>query len=325
MRCAILVLLGLASTASAQQITLSGPVEAYTFDLPTGSLRAVIGFPGSASFGPALLDGIDFASVAPHKNYAIAHQGDTWLLVSGLGSDQIFTSSLAGLNGQPDGIVWSGDGSVAVFFSRAGNWVRSVTGFPDNPSAAASVDLASLGGQLAAVAADKSGKQIAVAMHGDAPGVYLMTDGQPFVSVLQLANPVALTFSEDGATLFAIDAGALQLSVFHPAGFDSQTLALEGFTEPFAVRAARDAQSREVVYVAGRGDRLVREYEVSSQQSLADVWLDFEPTGLDDFGRGSFVVASRAKDTDPLWLFSRVPQPGVFFVPAAQSASGGSQ
>src|SRR6202042_2703904 len=55
----------------SQPTSLSGPVEGYTFDLPTQSFRAVIGLPGSASFGPALATGFDVGWVAPHQNYAI--------------------------------------------------------------------------------------------------------------------------------------------------------------------------------------------------------------------------------------------------------------
>ena len=53
----------------AQQTNLSGPIEGFTFDAPTGSFRAVIGFPGSASLGPAILAGFDHGSVAPQKDY----------------------------------------------------------------------------------------------------------------------------------------------------------------------------------------------------------------------------------------------------------------
>jgi len=64
----------ISSCLSAQQTSLSGPVEAITFDAPTRSLRAVIGFPGAASFGPALLDNLDLASVAPRQNYGIVFE-----------------------------------------------------------------------------------------------------------------------------------------------------------------------------------------------------------------------------------------------------------
>ena len=50
-RLPLLFLMGMAvwGTASGQQAGFSGPVEGYTFDAPTASLRAVAGYPGAAS------------------------------------------------------------------------------------------------------------------------------------------------------------------------------------------------------------------------------------------------------------------------------------
>src|SRR5882724_2564556 len=78
------------------QTPVSGPMEGFTFDFPTGSLRGIIGFLGSASLGPAVLSKLDYASVAPHKNYAIAFQDGRCLVVSDLNSAQIVTATLPG-------------------------------------------------------------------------------------------------------------------------------------------------------------------------------------------------------------------------------------
>src|ERR1700752_1366102 len=107
-----------------QQTFLSGPVEGFTFDPPHQSFRALIGLPGSALFGPALATGFDSGWVAPHKNYAIGLQQGNCLLVSSLDSDQISTTSIAGLSGQPEAITWSADGSIAVLYSRTGAWLQ---------------------------------------------------------------------------------------------------------------------------------------------------------------------------------------------------------
>ncbi len=144
MRLAFLSLLGLVFAAGlpAQQTSLSGPVEAFTFDAPTRSLRAVIGFPGTASFGPVLLDNVDFASVAPQQNYGIVVESGKYLFVSGLGSKTVLTAVLGGVTNYPDGIVWSGNGSLAILYSRAGSWFETIAGFPNAPV------IGSIGGRL---------------------------------------------------------------------------------------------------------------------------------------------------------------------------------
>ena len=201
----------------SQPTSLSGPVQGYTFDLPSQSFRAVIGLPGSASFGPTLTTGFDAGWVAPHQNYAIGFRPDskrrrelavgraageaainTCFLVTGLDSSPVSTR-ITGLSGQPDAIVWSGDGSVAILYSRSGAWLQVLTGLPGAPQVGSVVDLSRLGGSLSAVATDQQGKSIAVAIQGNlssqsnSGGVFLSSDGQNFSSALSIANPVGCT------------------------------------------------------------------------------------------------------------------------------------
>src|ERR1022692_374109 len=201
----------LSSAASAQ--SLSGPVEGFIFDAPTESLRAVNGIAGSATFGPAVVSGVEYGSVAPNKNYAIAFGDGHCLFVSGLGSEHVSTAPLAGVFGQPDGAVWSSDGTVAILYSFSGNWIQTVAGMPKTPRANTYRNLSVLGGSLSAVAADLDGQQIAIAVHGPKGGVYLTKSNQEFIPLAEMANPIALSFSENCANLYALDGGGLKLAV----------------------------------------------------------------------------------------------------------------
>jgi WD40 repeat protein len=319
MRPALVFFFGLLSTLRlpAQPTSLSGPVEAFTFDAPTRSLRAVIGFPGAASFGPALLDNVDFASVAPLQNYGIAFEGGKRLFVSGLGSKTISSVAIAGLTAHPDGIVWSGDGSLAILYSRGGRWFQTVAGFPNAPMVGTLVDVSSLGGSFASVAVDVPGKQIAVAVSGGNGAVYQFANGQ-FTHLVSMAKPTSLSFSADGLTLYALDAATARVTSVILSSHGFQTLALPGIENPVAIWSLKDSQNRQVLYVAGGSDRVVRILDVTSQQTLTDVSLNFDPTSLDPFGNGSFVLASRSQSINPLWLFSNSPVAGAFFVPAVQ-------
>ncbi len=326
----------------SQPTSLSGPVEGYTFDLPSQSFRAVIGLPGSASFGPALASGFEMGSVAPHKNYAIGFRpgtkkrremtvgrgasGDaavnTGALVTGLNSSAVSTS-IRGLAGQPDGISWSADGSVAVLYSRSGAWLQVLSGLPGVPRTGAVVDLSPLGGALSAVATDQQGKSIALAIQGANGGVFLASDRQNFVSVLAMANPAALTFSGDGASLYTLDRGELQLSVFGVNDHSSASFALQGLRDPSSIAAGLDARGRPIVYIVGGGDQILQAYDPATQQALVNLPLYFQPTGIAVFGPNSFLLHAPSQPSEPWWLFTNVPQPAVYFVPAAQSSAGG--
>jgi hypothetical protein len=306
--------------ASAQ--SLSGPVEGFMFDAPTESLRAVYGFPGSATFGPVLLSDVEYGSVAPNKNYAIAFKDGHCLFVSGLDSARVSTSLLAGVYAQPEGTIWSGDSSVAILYSRSGNWIQTLAGMPKTPRVNTYRNLSVLGGSLEAVSADTDGKQIAVAMHGQKGGVYLSTSNQEFVPLAEMANPIALSFSENGANLYALDGAALKLAAITISNWNSQILSLPELRDPFAILAGYDNANQPVVFVASLKDRLVAVYSPGSQKIERTVRLGFQPSGLQELGRNSFVIGSRAKPQDPLWLFTTAPRPEVYFVPAAPASKG---
>jgi WD40 repeat protein len=264
-----------------------------------------------------LLDSLDLASVAPNQNYGIVFESGKCLFVSGLGSKTI-SSAIAGVTAHPDGIVWSGNASLAILYSRAGNWFQTIAGFPSDPIAGALVDVSSLGGSFTTIAADAPGKQIVVAVSGDKGAVYLAAAGQSFTPLVSLANPISLSFSSNGQTLYALDAATLQVTAVSLSGHGFQTLLLPGISNPVAIQSVEDSQNRQLLYVAGGSDRLVRVLDVATQQIVTDVALNFQPTSLDPFGSNSFVLASRSQSAKPLWLFSSTPQPGAFFVPAVQ-------
>lgn len=307
----------------AEQAFLSGPVEGYLFDVPTHSIRAVRGFPGSASLGPAILGNIDYGSIAPHKNYGIAFKDGRCMLVFSLESDPISALPIPGALGLPDAVTWSGDGTVAVLYSRSSNWIQTITGLPDAPALSEPVDVSSLGGTLSVVASDLKGNNLAVGINGQTPSAFLMTPGQGFLPLLQTAAPAALAFSSDGLRLYALDASTMQLWDISVSDLSSQSFTLDGLAEPFAIRPVLDPANGPTLYIASRKDQLLRIYDLAGHQTVADIPLDFQPTGIDELGRSSFVVSSRTESGDPLWLFTSAPHRAVYFVPAL--TAGGKQ
>jgi hypothetical protein len=322
MRSLITLILFASLTASAQ--SLSGPVQSFLFDAPTESLRAVDGFPGSATFGPVLLSDVEFGSVAPYKNYAIALKDGHWLFVSGLDSAaHVSTSPLPGVFGRPEGVAWSSDGSVAILYSISGNSMQTLTGLPGSPHANAYTNLSVLAGSLTAVASDADGKQIAIAMQGPKGGVYLTTSKQEFVPLAKISNPIALSFSENGSNLYVLDRTALELTAITISNWNSEVLPLTGLSDPFAILARNDSANQPVLFVVSGRDRLVGVYNLASQKMEATLHLGFQPTGIHNFGPNSLVIGLRSRAASPLWLFSTAPKPAVYFVPAAQAATRG--
>jgi hypothetical protein len=328
MRCPLIlfaIFSSLIGSLPAEQPGLSGPIEGFTFDSPSESFRPVAGFPGSASLGPAIVGGFSRGSVAPRKDFGLAFNDAQSLFVSGLSSISPSISPLPSLILGQEGIVWSGDGSSAVIYSRSGNWIQTLKGFPDAPAPGALTDLSYLGGALSTIAADSTGKQVAIGIAGDSGRVYLTTDGGDPIPILASAKPVAVAFSDDGTALYVLDGATLQLTAVRLTDRITQTLSLDGLADPIAIKPSRDAANRQVLFVAGRDDHLLRTYDASSLQFLTDTQLDFIPTEINDLGRNSFLLAPRPNDKAPLWVFTTTPKQAVYFIPAAPVPVGGPQ
>jgi hypothetical protein len=303
----------------AQQIPMSGPLEGFTFDLPTKSLRMVVGSLGAATLGNPVMARLVYGSVAPEQNYALTFEDGRCTIVTGLGSARKSSMQIPGSFAVPEGVAWSGDGSTAVLYSRSGSWIQVLSGIPSAVNPGAPVSIASLG-RLSAVTTDFRGAQIAIAVGGQTSGTYRIANGN-FVPLLPLSNPIDLTFSDDGQILYALDGATNSVFAQKMADLTSQSWALSGLADPIAIRAAHDAANRAVVYVAGRSDRLLLEYDASTYQVLANMQLSFQPSVIQPLGSGSFLLASRTTAEDVLWSFRNTPQPSVYFVPAPPVAS----
>lgn len=326
------LILGLSgSSASAQ--TLNGPVQGYLFDPPTGSFRVVRGFPGAASLGPALSKGFNYGSVAPLKNYAIAFEKNQVKFVSGFGTAHVTISSIAEIFPKAEAVTWAGDGSVAVIYSRTGNWMQLLSGFPATaagcgshacvPTVVESVDVSAMNASLSTVALDGHGTQVALGATGDRAGVYVNTNRRGFVLAVKASHPSALSFSDDAVELYALDESSSDLSSVNLKNLSVQTKPLTGLLDPFAIKFGRDASGRAVVYVASRKNRQFRTYDAANHRLMGDIALSFIPAGIDELGAKSFLLNTRTKQGDPLWLFSSSPPPAVYFVPAPPVGGNG--
>jgi len=307
-----------AAPAAAQPAALSGPTEGFTFDAPTRSLRAVAGYPGASSFGPALVSGIDIAAVAPQRNYAVAFQNGGCVFVSSLDGKAAVTP-ISEVSLQPEHIVWSADGSMAVLYSLSASWFQPLTGFPQTPSAQPRVDATRLGGSLASIAIDPKGQRIAVGVSGSAGEIYWTSDRQSFQPMLAMNHPIALTFSADGTAVYALDGDSQRITSAGIVNPGVQTFPT-GLADPVAMQSVQTAAG-ELLYVAARKDQLLRIFKPVSRQIVADVPLSFHPSRLDPLG-ASFVLAARSQAATPLWVYSGTPVPGAFFVPAIPAAPG---
>jgi hypothetical protein len=267
----------------------------------------VVGSFGSAVLGPALLNGVDFASMPPQGTRGIACQAEQCFFFSAdviAGHDPIGDQV-----GTPEGAVWSANGTTAVIYSRSGQWLRVLNTEPSRAQGAQQ-NVASLGGQLGAVQVSPDGQHVVFAITGQHSGVYEVTANGALVPLLAAENAVALAYSGGGETLYVLN-GNQVLEI----GADSllHSWELEGVANPVGLQAGRDAAGRAVLYVAGGDDHSLFVYDGATHQLIETIPLSFAPTQVEPAGTGSYFLTSRNSGDELLWSFTTGR--GAFFVP----------
>ena len=291
---------------------VSGPAAAYIFDPPSHAIRAVIGALGSAWLGPAAIQSLDRAWVAPGRDYAVAlRQGQVWL-ISNLSSAQPVVSPLPATVAYPEAAVWSDDGSTVVLSSRRGNWIQTLTGLPGSVQATEAVSFDATGGALADVAVSARGDRVAVALTGT--GAYLL-GSSGLVQLFASQAPAALTFSGDANTLYVLDGLSSAVTEIHLADGSSATWD-PGVDNAAAIRCARDANNRDVLYVAGRSSRMLALYDAATHERLAAQPLAFEPDRIQSLGTQGFLLRQRNRRGEILWACTTGTTPAIYFIPA---------
>lgn len=293
--------------------SVSGPIPAFIFDSPTGSIRAVTGSLGASSLGPALVDRVDFASVAPSENYGIAVRQGQIVSMSGLGTGQVSVNPIAAAGLVPEGAAWSDDGTVTVLYSRTANWLQIYRGFPGSIVAGEQVTPP---GSLSSVAVDAHGQNIAVGIAGD---VFQVGADLSFRSLANVSAPISLAFAADG-TLYALDQSTNQIFEINPS-----TLAFQSWPtqvdDAVAIRAGVDAASDNVLYIAGRGSRTLVSVDRVTHFAIGSAALSFGPSIIEPLGSQAFALTRRLASSDILWSFVNSAEPAVFFVPAPPTVS----
>jgi hypothetical protein len=307
MRKAILLslLMCLAALAlAAQETTLAGPVSGVLFDPQARALRPMVGVPGAAYLGEAIVANLDFASVSPNGRFAIAVRPDGVLLVRGLDQGNLETLNLETAGGATHA-AWSADSGAVALWGDAGR-VEVWTDLAGSARRAVAADL----GEITAVAVASEGRTVVVAQ----AGAILVADGSSVRRILELEKPVALALA--GGRLFVADAARneiLVLANYAEAG-DAQLFAnaARGVDEVVALAVSPDQRT---LVAASRSARSLTAFDAATGEISATVALDFEPMRLDRFSASLFAL-NNGGDSGPLQILDCARSLAVYFVPA---------
>jgi hypothetical protein len=308
------------------RVPLGGPVEGYIFDQGTSAFRAIVGRVGSSSLGPVLQAPFDFGSIAPQRDYGIATREGVTLLVAGLSSASSSATPLSGIISEPRGAAWSDDGTTLVLYSMSEGWIQIVSGLPAKPQVGSQFNVASLGGSLSSVAVSPRGEHVIFGLQGDTSGVFELV-GSSFVPLMQMQNPTSFAFTADAASAFALDAGVPEVRAIAFSDRSVRVLPISDLTDPISIAiASGPSGSSGMLYIAGRRDQKLSQFDLSTFENISTSDLSFQPQGIQALGRGSFLFNTSRETGDPLWSFVVSRTPSIYFVPATPlGTAGGNQ
>ena len=307
----------LALTCFAQGFQLGGPVTGLVFDLPSKSLRQVIGMPGAAHISPAILSNVDWASVAPNGRMAIIVRKGEARLVSatdiGQDSDGV---PIGGLLDAPQLSCWARDSSTVVLYSavaRSVQWVR--LGGVALPDSSAVTTLTGVEGDVIALATDAASKTAVVAVAGT--GIYRVNPGSA-TQILALADASAIVMSATGETLWVADRSNGQIIEVSNPGSSPESRVLLVDSEKFSDLSALGLSSDgNRLYIASRSTQTLYWLDPATSLLSDGIRLDVPATLFSPLGRPSlFLLGARDRIGDPFYLLDEQSGPGLFFVPA---------
>lgn len=305
-------------TCSAQDTRLSGPITGLVFDKPSQSLRQIVGMPGAAMLGQAILSDVDWASVAPNGRVALAmRQGEARLFSAA--TDHPTEVLVQGTVNPPIYSAWAVDSSAVALYSAASSSVQWVRLTPQGPVADPATAIAwDAETNVTAFAADEKSRLLILATAGS--GVYRVGASGDLSILLPLPDVSVLALEPGGHTLWLSDRTNAQLLQISEPGSnaDPQVIAVDPdrLGDLSAIALSSD---RKQLYLANRSTNRLYTLERSSALLSEGLGLYATANMLMPLGRPSvFLLGQRAKVGESLYVLDESAGPSIFFVPAME-------
>lgn len=298
-----------ATLCSGQLVQFRGPDSGLVYDPPTQSLRSIAGLIGAARMGDAIVQEVEWASVAPNGRTAFYRKGGKILSLTPAG--QVKEAPISQV-ADPEEVFWgAGSGTALLVWTRAKLTQRLEI---DAAGAITSdgVQTLELDGEITAVTGANDGR-IFAAVAGR--GVYL-ADARKGTSrmLLPMASCPALSVSGDGRELWAVDG---ERGVLYRIGMGDEQPAVVT-TDPerlTGVSRMAISSNHTDLLLANPQTRTLYLYGASSRSLTEVAALEAPVTQLRPLGRETlFLLSLRATKTETVQLYDDA-RGDVYFVP----------
>jgi len=300
-----------------QQSQIAGPVAGFVFDGSGRVLRPIQGVPGASLLGDPVSFGFDVAAVyvSPLQNSALVVASDSSLHWFHLNAGAVAETSLGGLAGVPQSVVFSPSGTAAVLVAMGK--ARVLTGLPNVPAMVATVSVP--GGETRNSSGRAPGQSLAISDDGayllavSGGAVRLLSTQGENRSLLPAGSDALVAFAAGGHDAAVMDpAAGLTLIRDAAAAASPQLLATsdEGLAAPAGLAFSRDKQT---LYVASATAQSVAAFNLAAGSRTA-IGCNCTPVTLAPMGN---LFRLNDVGSAPLWLLDGgSATPRTVFVPA---------
>jgi hypothetical protein len=306
----------LAGHVAAQPLDVRAPITGFVYHTGSRSLRPIFGVPGSTVLGSPVLSSVESASIAPDGRWALVTTDGRVRLIRGL-SDLAPVDSPTDreLIAAVDRVVWNRAGSFALLYSSSSRQLQRVRFLRTEAIADPPIPIS--WGEVASLAIDAGGRQIAISMAES--GLYLWNASESAPTLVSgIERPGAIVFDESGC-LYVLDTAAERILRIDSASGAAEFTSLaenEGpALDPVGLAVSK---SGRYLLLADRSTRAVRVYETASGNLAWTIPLEFPPSRLERLSSEPAFLLNEPRSKEWLLILNAADSPNVSFVPAGQ-------
>lgn len=298
----------LAATAWAADV--GGPSSQFFFDAPSRAIRAVWAYGGAARLGPAVVEDVDFASIAPDSKRALVRRGEDiyWLRLD----PQM--NELNYVGGMVTGFTltaWSADGRCIAVYSPVESRAQRLCDSSFGPQIEDSVPFGTQE-EVRALALNRDGSILAVA---GSQAVYAFSASFGWQQVADVPSPAAIAFGSNPDSLLIASPAAGLVEVPHVGTGLAAAVLLPAEAMGGAPNSVFEAGG--LIYLATSDDPAVVVFSRQANSVVRREPVDSALNGLHPISPGVF-LSSRVSTAEPLLLIDISRKELVFFVPVTQ-------
>lgn len=304
--CLLIACVGQGNCSPNEDLRISGPVSGMVYDRWSGTIRSMIGVPGSSWLSAPLLDEVRFFVTAPDSQTALAVHRNRVVVLSGTELTEV-----AGVPSTIAGAAWSADATAAVAW--AGETVYLLKRDGQGLTLIRSSTVTQPPECIHAAVVSNDGRMIIATAGTDAGALYFLDDGEPAL-LSHTGSPADLVLAGDRS--YAADrkhsrivAVSLRDGVLSPL-LESG----DGISTPIAVSASADGKW---LYVANAGGRRLDVYDTETKAVSGTSVLEYAMCGMQAMRHPALFVMHPCDEAAPFLVATGAStRPALYFVPA---------